>query len=158
PQLIFGQTSGSDRGACNLDSSAQQFPQRPASSASTLCGVPETTHTVLEDKSFANMFVDASANLWVPDVLNNRVLKYNSPFTSDTAADLVFGQADFAGNGCNRATAWTSIPNPTASTLCFWDPSLVGTGSGVRLDVAGNLWVADGGNNRVLRFKNTLGV
>jgi sugar lactone lactonase YvrE len=151
-QLVFGQTSGSDHGACNQDSSAQQYPQRPAASASTLCGMRETAFTVLEDKSFAHMFVDGGGNLWVPDALNNRVLKFNTPFATDTVADGVWGQTSFAGNGCNGATSWLSIPNPTASTLCFWDPNGVGSGSGVRLDAVGNLWVADGGNNRVLRF------
>jgi sugar lactone lactonase YvrE len=153
PSLIFGQPSGSDHGACNLDSSAQQYPARPAASASTLCGVRETTHTVLEDKSFANMFVDASSNLWVPDALNNRVLKYNTPFSTDTVADAVFGQPNFAANGCNGAADWTSTPAPSASTLCFWNPIDEASGSGVRLDSSGNLWVADGGNHRVLRFK-----
>jgi hypothetical protein len=159
PQLVFGQPSAGDHGGCNQDSSAQQFPARPPASASTLCGVRETTHTVLEDKSFANMFVDTSGNLWVPDVLNNRVLKFNTPFSTDTVADAVYGQPTFAANGCNGAADWNNIPAPTAATLCFWYPNDLehGTseGSGVRLDASGNLWVADGGNNRVLRFKKT---
>src|SRR4051812_21109057 len=104
PQIIIGQPSGSDRGACNLDSSAQQYPLRPPASASTLCGVSEVTQTVLEDKSFANMFVDGSANLWVPDALNHRVLMYRTPFTTDVVADDVWGQPNFTANGCNGAT------------------------------------------------------
>jgi hypothetical protein len=163
PSLIFGQPSGTDYGACNLDSTAQLFPNRPAASASTLCGIRETTHTVLEDKSFANMFVDASGDLWVPDVMNNRVLEYTSPFaTGSTVAGAVWGQADFTGNLCNGNSnglaSWLAVPNPTAATLCFWDPNGVGVGAGVRLDALGNLWVADGGNNRVLRFPKVNGV
>src|SRR5215471_3094920 len=158
PQLVFGQPSGSDHGACNLDSSAQQFPQRPPASASTLCGIPEMTNTVLEDKSFANMFVDGTGNLLVPDVLNNRVLIYFQPFvTRDVVADVVIGQPSFTANGCNGATDWISIPGATASSLCFFDFEGNGTGSGVRLDTGGNLWVADGGNNRVLRFPRGAG-
>jgi hypothetical protein len=42
---IFGQPSGSDYGACNQDSSFQSYPARPPSSASTLCGMPESTQT-----------------------------------------------------------------------------------------------------------------
>jgi sugar lactone lactonase YvrE len=163
PSFVFGQPSGTDHGACNLDSTAQQYPNRPPASASTLCGFRETTHTVGEDKSFANMFVDSSGNLWVPDVMNNRVLEYNSPFTTgSTTATAVWGQADFTGNLCNGNTnglaSWLAIPNPTARSLCFWDPNGVGVGSGVRLDASGNLWVADGGNNRVLRFPKVNGV
>lgn len=154
-QKVFGQPSLSDYGACNRDSSATQFPNRPAASASTLCGVSEVTHTVLEDKSGAGMFVDGSGNLWVTDVYNHRVLRYNSPFTTDTVADAVWGQANFTSNGCNRATSWTSVPAPTAFSLCFINQFGVGDGAGVRLDAAGNLWVADGGNNRVLRFSKS---
>jgi sugar lactone lactonase YvrE len=159
PQLVFGQPSGGDHGGCNQDSSAQQYPARPPASASTLCGVRETTHTVLEDKSFANMFVDSSGNLWVPDAMNNRVLTFNAPFATDTVADAVYGQPNFTANGCNGAADWNNIPAPTASSLCFWYPVDLengsASGSGVRLDSSGNLWVADGGNNRVLRFKKT---
>lgn len=36
--------------------------------------------------------VDAAGNLYVVDSLNNRVLEYNSPFSTDTVPDLVFGQ------------------------------------------------------------------
>ena len=64
-------------------------------------------------------------------------------------ADEVWGQSDFSGNLCNQGAA-----APTASTLCF----TVGTFSagGVALDATGNLWVADNGNNRVLRFPKNL--
>jgi hypothetical protein len=144
---VFGQASGSDRGACNRDSSFQTYPNRPPSSASTLCGMPESTHTTLEDKTFANMAVDAQGNLYVPDMGNHRVLKFNRPFNSDVVADDVWGQSLLTGNLCNRSSANVA---PTASTLCF--RSIVSSGGGVGLDAAGNLWVADGGNNRVLRF------
>lgn len=142
--IIIGQSSGSDFGGCNQDSSFQDYPNRPPSSASTLCGVSESTHTTLEDKSFANMFVDSQGNLYVPDIGNNRVLKYDSPFTTDTVADEVWGQDDFTGNKCNKGGS------PSASSLCF--ASKGADGLGVAKDASGNLWVADGGNNRVLRF------
>jgi sugar lactone lactonase YvrE len=151
---IFGQASGSDRGACNRDSSFQNYPTRQASSASTLCGMPESTHTTLEDKTFANMAVDAQGTLYVPDMGNHRVLKFTRPFETDVVADEVWGQSGFTGNLCNRSSANIA---PTASTLCF--RSIVSSGGGVRLDAAGNLWVADGGNNRVLRFpRQTTGI
>ncbi|WP_224361243.1 NHL repeat-containing protein [Hyalangium versicolor] len=145
--LVFGQPSASDHGACNRDSSFQSWPQRPPSSASTLCGMPESTHTTLEDKSFANMLVDGQGNLYVPDMGNHRVLKFIQPWATDTVADEVWGQPDFASNLCNTGGSNTA---PTASSLCF--SSISGSGGGVRLDAQGNLWVADGGNNRVLRF------
>lgn len=151
--IVIGQPSASDYGACNLDSSFQTYPNRPTASASTLCGVSERTHTTLEDKSFSSMFVDDSGSLYVADSVNHRVLKYISPFTTDTVADEVWGQTDFSGNRCNHTGG--SIPSdpappPSASSLCFH--AIGGNGSGVTLDALGNLWVADGGNNRVLRF------
>lgn len=150
-EIVIGQPSGSDYGACNLDSSFQTYPNRPPSSASTLCGVPEWTQTVLEDKSFTNMYIDNASTLWVPDFRNNRVLKYLSPFTTDVVADEVWGQSDFSGNRCNFTQEYNGdIPQPTNSSLCFFGISTAG--AGVTLDQAGNLWIADGGNNRVLRF------
>lgn len=143
--VVIGQPSGSNHSACNGDSGFQGYPNRAPASASSLCGIPEDTLSILENKSFVSMTSDASGTLYVPDVFNHRLLKYVSPFTTDTVADEVWGQATFADNTCNRGLA-----APTASTLCF--ASVFHFGSGAELDAAGNLWVADGGNNRVLRF------
>lgn len=157
--LVIGQPSLNDFGGCNQDSSFSNYPNRIPASASTLCGIPESTHTTLEDKSFSNMYVDASQSgaLYVADSRNHRVLKYNSPFTTDNIADEVWGQTDFTGNGCNISGGigggWnnpSAPPQPTASSLCFH--TIGASGAGVSLDSQGNLWVADGGNNRVLRF------
>jgi hypothetical protein len=143
--IVIGQPSASDWGACNRDSSFRTYPVRPKSGSETVCGVKEDTRTTLEDKSFANMFVDDGGNLYVPDTKNNRVLKYISPFTTDTIADEVWGQADFTGNLCNRGEA-----GPSDLSLCYETP--YSGYMGVALDSQRNLWVADGGNNRVLRF------
>lgn len=149
--IVIGQPSGNDYGGCNQDSSFQNYPNRKNASASTLCGTWEGTHTTLEDKSFVSMYVDNQGNLYVPDARNHRVLKYNSPFTTDTIADDFWGQNDFTGNECNITgnTETGYYPPPTNMSLCFFG---YGLGSGVTLDQAGNMWVADGGNNRVLRF------
>lgn len=138
--IVIGQPSFTDYGACNLDSSNQSHPDRKPATASSLCGVHDDTHTVLEDKSFVSMYVDSQGNLYVPDVHNNRVLKYISPFETDSVADEVWGQDDFSKNACGT----------DQNSLCFM--STTQWGSGVTLDADGNLWVADGGNNRVLRF------
>jgi hypothetical protein len=148
--IVIGQPSGYDHGACNLDSGFQGYPERAIASASTLCGVPESAASITEWKSFVSMFVDSAGNLYVPDHMNNRVLKYNSPFTTDTIADEVWGQDDFTGNKCNKGVT------PSATSLCFMSDGA--SGAGVSLDSAGNLWVADGGNNRVLRFPKISGV
>ena len=94
------------------------------------------------------MAVDGAGNLYVPDFSNHRVLRYNSPFTSDTIADDVWGQADFTGRECNRGRG---LGAPDNQSLCFASPYF-GTSVGVGIDAAGNLWVADIANHRVLRF------
>jgi sugar lactone lactonase YvrE len=81
--------------------------------------------------------VDSSGNLYVADAGNNRVIEYNSPLTNSTA-DLVLGQSDFASSNCGV----------TASTLC--------APYGVTLDSSGDLYVADYTNNRVLEYKEPL--
>ncbi|HUY19934.1 MAG TPA: choice-of-anchor D domain-containing protein [Candidatus Binataceae bacterium] len=94
--------------------------------------------------------VDGSGNLYVLDAGNNRVLEYDSPFTTDTIADRVIGQPDFAANQCNQGLA-----QPTPDTLC---PPYIGNVNpgGVAIDSAGNLYVADSRNNRVLEYDNPL--
>jgi len=144
--IVIGQPSASDYSACNGDSGFQHYPNRASASAATLCGIPEDTLSILENKSFVTMAVDEQGNLYVPDHHNHRVLKYISPFTTDTMADEVWGQADFSGNLCNWGAS-----SPTASSLCFFS-GFHGEGSGVELDSDGNLWVVDTGNNRIVRF------
>ncbi len=77
----------------------------------------------------------AHGKLYVADTFNHRVLRYAYPFTaSQPAAEYVFGQVDF-----------TSAISGTARDR------LQGVG-GLAVDAAGRLWVADTGNQRVLRF------
>lgn len=91
--------------------------------------------------------VDAVGNLLVADAGNNRVLRYNTPFDAgsgeagagDTIADFVYGQA-----GSMTARQCIGGAAATASTLC--NPSSVAVGG------AGNIYVADTGNSRVLEY------
>ena len=74
----------------------------------------------------------ASPWLFVADTLNHRVLGWRdaSNFTNGAMADLVIGQPD------RFSTAPHSLRRP----------------AGLAVDRAGNLWVADSGNDRVLRY------
>jgi sugar lactone lactonase YvrE len=94
----------------------------------------------------ARMAVDQAGNLYVADSGNNRVMVYNTPFNAasgepgagDATADFVYGQGGvFTTRSCNPSGA-------NATTLC--NPSAVA------LDAAGNIYVADAGNSRVLEF------
>jgi sugar lactone lactonase YvrE len=77
--------------------------------------------------------VSATGTLFVADSGNNRVLVYQNPW-SDAVADLVLGQSSMSasapGSGLNQ------LHGP----------------QGVFVDGTGALWVADTGNNRVLKF------
>ena len=77
------------------------------------------------------------------DTLNNRVLRYPSVAgTISTTADQVWGQPDFASNTPNNGGRnANSLVNPNS----------------VVLDMANNLYVADTGNSRILRFPNVAG-
>ena len=155
--IVIGQPALYDHSACNGDSGVQNFPNRAPPSAETLCGIPDVSASPTEHKSIVSMAIDGSGALYVPDSFNNRVLRYDNPFGSDARADDVWGQSDFSGMMCNQGT----FGSATAETLCFhadsnrYEPGLYG--AGVELDSEGNLWVADSGNNRVLRFPASSG-
>jgi len=139
--IVFGQPNFNSSGG-NGDSCAQLFPYRGKASATSLCLTLPTQISIGETVVRSNMAVDEKGNLYVPDIRNNRVLKYNDPFGTDCIADEVWGQADFTGNEPNRGK-----PTPAGNTL-----RLDTDRAGVTFDLQGNLWVADSGNNRVLRF------
>ncbi len=79
---------------------------------------------------------DSSGNLWVADYFNNRVLEFvkGAGFKSDEAASIVLGQLSMTTN--------TAATTPTG----MYYPDALSFGP------AGNLWVSDEVNNRVLQF------
>lgn len=87
--------------------------------------------------------VDNAANptaLYISDTGNNRVLgwRFGNQFTAGAPADIVIGQP-------NLFTTIAAGPGTSAS-LGLRAPT------GIVVDAAGNLYVADSNNNRVLRF------
>jgi sugar lactone lactonase YvrE len=84
--------------------------------------------------SAGGVLMDSSGNLWVSDFYSNRILRFSPPFTSGMSANLVLGQTSFAGNSASATQAGLSTPKYFA------------------FDSAGDLWVADQSNNRVLMF------
>lgn len=85
--------------------------------------------------------VDGAGHLYAADPNNNRVLGWNDAagFADGAAADLEIGQNDFLSSTCNQGES-----EPSAASLCH--------PNGVAADAAGNLYVADTTNNRVLMF------
>jgi sugar lactone lactonase YvrE len=80
--------------------------------------------------------VDAQGRLWVADSDNHRVLMFQGAATFVGLPDLVLGQPNF-----------TTVTD-AASTTKMRRPQ------GVFVDAADNLWVADSGNHRVLKFED----
>lgn len=72
--------------------------------------------------------------LYVSDVLFNRVLRFDPPFTSGMAATVVFGQPDF-----ETTTSGTGLDK-------------LNSPFGLAVDADDRLYVADAGNNRVAVF------
>ncbi len=127
--LVFGQNGSFTNNQCNFGTATIN--------ASSMC-FPE------------GVTVDASADLYVSDTNNDRVLEFNQPLAApnmltgagDTVADSVFGQGGlFSSAGCNAGGL-------DADALC--DPR------GMAADPAGDLFVADSGNARVLAYLNPL--
>ena len=79
---------------------------------------------------------DPSGNLWVADLGNNRVLKFDigSGFTDGEPASLVLGQSSF-----------TSGAAGLSATKFNYD-------DGLAVDSSGNVWVSDSLNRRILEF------
>jgi uncharacterized protein (TIGR03437 family) len=82
--------------------------------------------------------------LYVADTRNNRVLGFADfvRYRPGDKADVIIGQPDFLSSTLNHPSGDASLPTDSG----------LAQPAGVTLDSAGNLWVADTGNGRVLRF------
>jgi sugar lactone lactonase YvrE len=83
------------------------------------------------------LWLDASGRLWIADTDNNRIVMHPdaaSIGTDGPAATLVLGQPDAVSEGFATSRSGLNAPG------------------GLCIDADGRLWVADTGNNRVLRF------
>jgi uncharacterized protein (TIGR03437 family) len=77
-----------------------------------------------------------TGNVYVADLGNHRILRFPAPFTNpgNYVPDAVLGQASFTTFAAGAGAAGLNTPQ------------------GLAFDSAGNLWVADAGNNRVIRY------
>src|SRR6266404_8478130 len=123
--------------------------------ADAVLGQIDFSHNGLNNAGAASLFtpgplaIDVNAlnqHLYVVDAQNHRVLGWNdsAAFVSGQNADLEIGQPDFQTTLCNSGTAIGDLAGLGPDSLC-------GPG-GVTVDAAGNLFVADSSNNRVLEY------
>jgi hypothetical protein len=94
--------------------------------------VAATTQTGLWEP--AGLTFNAAGDLFVADAENSRVLEYLPPFTTGMAASLVLGQAVYTTR--TPATGPAGLDLPT----------------GLAFTAAGDLLVADRGNNRIVEY------
>jgi sugar lactone lactonase YvrE len=92
--------------------------------AATLTGCGSSNSSVAPTKYVA-----------VADSSNNRVLLYSVPVSSGQAADIVLGQTDFTSSTGATSASGSNYPVKAVA------------------DSAGNLWVAECTNNRVVEYK-----
>jgi sugar lactone lactonase YvrE len=99
--------------------------------------------------------VDAQGNLYVVDARNNRILRYPKPFAQADPVkvpDQVIGQPSFSTFAAGTTATSLRLSFSSAS-LCTAEPDHVcAQRAAMAFDAAGNLWVTDAGNHRVLRF------
>jgi len=82
--------------------------------------------------------VDRDENLYVADILNNRILVFADPLRRDATADRVIGAANMRRNHCTDAAACMSEPNGT-------HPGIEVYGAALAIDGAGRLLVGNAG-------------
>ncbi|HUB81514.1 MAG TPA: hypothetical protein VMB03_22095 [Bryobacteraceae bacterium] len=117
----------------------------------TVANAPQSPNLVEGREFYApqSVALDTSASppiLYVSDYINNRVLAWKNAatFTKGQKADLAIGQP-------NLLTTFPEGPALVAQKTSTMTSGLTRP-SGLAVDANGNLYVVDGGNNRVLRY------
>lgn len=113
-------------------------------------GFSYSAANLIEGREFnspAALIVDTTVQpprLYVADSRNNRVLGFRDfqKYKLGDRADVVIGQPDFLSSTLNYPSGDVTLPTDSG----------LAQPSGLLLDNAGNLYVADTGNGRVLRF------
>ncbi len=122
---------------------------QPPTSASFVLGQPNFTSSATATSQSGLFFpggmaIDSHNYIWVADSNNNRILEFTPPYYNGMSASLVLGQPTFTIGSVVSASQSSINFNGGVSRLLLVDA--------IAFDSAGNLWVADTYNNRVLMF------
>jgi hypothetical protein len=142
PTAVFGQGGSYTEQTCANGAASGPGPSpKPTPGPNNLCGNASGGFSL-------SVAADGSGNLYVGDSYNNRVVEFTptSPgdFGGDPTADLVFGQGT-TGTGSEFNTNLCSSGGNAGMCLP----------AGIATDPAGNLYVADLNNRRVLEYDET---
>ncbi|OGS21721.1 MAG: hypothetical protein A2252_11570 [Elusimicrobia bacterium RIFOXYA2_FULL_39_19] len=91
----------------------------------------------------SSVAVDRSSNVWIADRANHRVLRFSIPISSGMNADICIGHGEYTSGGANDS-------HPYCDYYAY--PEHLYTPYDITVDSGNNIWVADNGNNRVLKF------
>lgn len=121
-------------------------PLSNGQTAAAVLGQPDFSSnsqgTTLAQMNFPiDLALDTAGNLYVSDMLNNRVSGFLAPFSSGQAADFLFGDPRITGSNC-----YDTFPVVPISRTLFYCPQ------GLAVDSNGSLFLADALHHRVLAF------
>jgi sugar lactone lactonase YvrE len=131
PNDVFVDFSGNVYVADAINNRIQMFPagSNSATDGVTVAGGNGQGSGATQLDGPVGVYVDGSGNIYVSDIQNNRIQKFPAGSTSATSAVTVAG-----GNGQGNAANQLNAP------------------LGIYMDQAGDLYVADGYNNRIQKF------
>jgi DNA-binding beta-propeller fold protein YncE len=102
------------------------------------------------------LFGDSSGNLYVSDMTNNRISKYNSAGCFQGWIGKIFTSPTGGASGCNGAAAGTFTPG-----WCTGGGASYGSGDGMLyqphglfMDSSAHLYVADSNNHRISKYSS----
>jgi sugar lactone lactonase YvrE len=123
----------------NGEAPSAAIGQPDTSTFNGLCIVEPGTFCLSTPQFFT---FDKSGGMWVSDTTDFRAVHFNAPLSSGENASTVLGLDNFTASG-----PIDGIANATATDLSAPE--------GIALDPSGNVWVSDGGSNRVVEFAVT---
>ncbi|MBU0758725.1 MAG: hypothetical protein KKF44_11770 [Nanoarchaeota archaeon] len=144
PTIVIGQDDRFDSGLSNNDNRKSMNPTKK-----TLSFIPyPDVISLTESPRSIQMALDSDGNLYVPDLNNNRVLRFNSPFetkkdlpgSGDTTADAVWGQESFD-------------TKENSELKLDWSANVFQAGAYIfEKDGRKELWVTDTGYDGIMRY------